>query len=244
MELYIIRHAQSQNNALIDQRDRVSDPSLTDLGHRQAEAIAEHLASGINLDLRVGVSAEDTSVQQRRGYGITRLFCSAMHRSLQTARPIGQALDLKPELWVDIHEHGGIYLDHGGERGIVGYPGRTRSEILEEFPTYAVPEAVTEDGWWTGGQEDWPGCHGRAIKVAAQLYELAEAANDGDRVAIVSHGGFIDALLKAFLNQLPNPGTFFHHYNTAITRVDFHPEGGLSFRYQNRIPHLSPELVS
>ena len=74
MELYIVRHAQSINNALTDMKDRVMDPTLTDLGQRQAQAIAEHLASGINPEMSVGVSAEDTSVRRRRGYGITRLY--------------------------------------------------------------------------------------------------------------------------------------------------------------------------
>ncbi len=243
MELYIIRHAQSINNALIDQRDRVRDPALTELGLRQAQAIAGHLAAGINLDLKVGVSEEDTTVRQRQGYGIGRLFCSAMYRALQTARPIGEALDLSPEVWVDIHEHGGIYLDHAEAAGIVGYPGKTRQEILEEFPTYLLPKEITKEGWWKNGQEDWPTCQGRAIRVAGQLYSLAQEAGD-ERIGMVSHGGFIDALLKAILNQLPGEGAFFHHYNTAITRVDFHADGRLSFRYQNRIPHLSPELVS
>ena len=46
MQLYIIRHAQSVNNALDDQRYRVSDPLLTEVGHRQAAMLAEHLAHG------------------------------------------------------------------------------------------------------------------------------------------------------------------------------------------------------
>ena len=139
MELYIIRHAQSTNNALADLRDRVRDPALTELGQRQAEIVAEHLASGTNLELSVGTTEEDTSVRQRHGYGLTRLYCSAMYRALQTAQPIGEALDLAPEVWIDIHEHGGIFLDHGEADGLVGYPGQTRSEILAEFPNYVLP---------------------------------------------------------------------------------------------------------
>ena len=245
MELYLIRHAQSYNNALADMRDRVMDPPLTDLGQRQARAVAQHLATGINPEMSVGATEEDTSVRRRQGYGITRLYCSAMHRALQTAQPIGQALDLAPEVWLDLHEHGGIYLDHGPEGGgLVGYPGKTRSEILAEFPNYVLPETVTEEGWWNRGHEDWPACQGRAIRVAGQLPQLAEQVGRYERVAMVSHGGFLAVLLKALLNHLPAADIFYHHFNTAITRVDFQPGGKLGVRYLNRIPHLSPELVS
>lgn len=244
MELYIIRHAQSYNNALADMRDRVKDPPLTELGHRQAERIAEHLAGGISPELQIGASEEDTSVRQRRGYGITRLYCSAMHRALQTARPIGEALGLTPEVWIEIHEHGGIFLDHHDGRGPIGYPGKTRSEILDEFPNYVLPEGITEAGWWCGGEEDWPACQGRAIKVAGQLRLLAREAERGERVAMVTHGGFIDALLKALFSQLPSNRYFYFHYNTAITCLDFQEGDRLGVRYLNRIPHLTPDLVS
>ena len=49
MELYIIRHAQSSNNALADERERVCDPHLTELGRQQAELLAAHLAAGPDL---------------------------------------------------------------------------------------------------------------------------------------------------------------------------------------------------
>lgn len=241
MILYIIRHAQSVNNALTNQADRVCDPPLTELGLRQAELVAQHLARGVNLELSVGVSDEDTTTRKGTGYGITHLYCSAMHRSMQTAQPIARALGLKPEIWIEVHEHGGIYLDHGQTEGIVGYGGLTRSQIMTDFPDYVLPELITEEGWWTGRQEDWPTCLGRSLKVAEVLRD--RAATD-HRLAIVTHGGFIDGLLKALLNQLPSPHYFFYHFNTAITRIDFRRDGFLEIRYLNRIGHLPPDMVS
>jgi len=241
MKLFIIRHAQSINNALPDERDRVCEPPLTELGHRQAQLLAEHLAIGKNPELSTWTSVEATASHNRRSYDITRLYCSAMHRSLQTAQPIAQALNLTPEIWLDIHEHGGIFLDHGEDGGIRGYPGRTRSEILAEFPACILPETITEEGWWQGSQEDWPACHGRAIKVAAEL--RAQATSD-ERIAIVTHGGFIDALIKALLNQSPSPHVFYYNFNTAISRIDFRADGRLDFRYLNRVDHLPQESIS
>lgn len=245
MKLYIIRHAQSTNNALADQRRRVCDPPLTELGFRQAQLVAHHLATGSNPDYVIGQSDEDTTALTKQGYNIKHLYCSAMHRALLTAQPIARALGLRPEVWVDIHEHGGIFLEHDDARGIIGYPGKTRPEILKEFPDYILPAEITNEGWWNpaSGMEDWPACHGRAIKVANTLRQWA-ATRNGERVAIVSHGGFIDALLKALTYQLPSPHLFYHHYNTAITRVDFRADSRIDIRHINRFDHLPPELIS
>lgn len=244
MELYLIRHAQSYNNALTDITQRVQDPALTALGQRQAQLMAAHLAEGMHVEQKVGQSEEDTKTEHLDGYDIDRLYCSAMRRSLQTARPIGEALGLTPEVWLDIHEHGGIFLDHGENGGVKGYPGLTRSEILAEFPNSILPAGITEAGWWTGGFEDWPGCHARAIRVAHQLHQMAKKADPHETLAMVSHGGFLDALIKALCHMLPNQTVFFHHYNTAITHIDFRANGSLHIRYLNRVPHLEAELVS
>lgn len=235
MELYIIRHAQSTNNVLTDQRDRVCDPHLTELGQRQAKILAQHLNNGTELQPPDGMPSD-----HHKGYGITHLYCSAMWRALQTAQPIGQALGLQPEVWIDLHEKGGIFLDHA-EAGITGYPGMTRQEILAEFPDYVLPEGITEQGWWNRGHEDWPTCHGRAIKVAD---ELRKRVSDTGKVAIVSHGGFVDALLKALFNQLPGRHLFYFHYNTAISRIDFCSDSRLDFRYLNSVAHMPVDLIS
>ena len=242
MELYIIRHAQSTNNALGSQRDRVRDPVLTEVAERQAQLVAEYLAQGINYGpSSTGSSPEATSSHSRRGFALNRLYCSAMWRALQTTEPISEALGLTPEVWLDIHEHGGIFLDHHDGRGPIGYPGKTRSEILERFSHYTLPDEITEEGWWRGGYEDWPACYGRAIKVAQQLHSWADSE---DRIGLVTHAGFANALLKALLGQLPNPHIAYHHNNTAISRVDFYEDGRLGLRYLNRVDHLPPELIT
>lgn len=235
MELYIIRHAQSINQVLENREDRNFDPPLTDLGRRQAENLAQHLATGTQRE----PSAADG--HDRCGYGITQLYCSPMWRALQTAQPVGQALGLATEVWIDIHEQGGIYLDHGESGGIVGYPGKTRLEILEEFPNYILPEGLTEQGWWNQGKEDRAACIGRAIRVAQELHKRSDS---DERIAIVSHAAFIDALLKTIFNQLPSHHIWHHQYNTAISRIDFGSDGCLHVRYLNRVEHLPPELIS
>lgn len=236
VELYIIRHAQSSNNALTDHQDRVSDPLLTELGRQQAEILADHLTNG----KRLTPWERDTHAQS--GYGITRLYCSPMWRSLQTAQYIEQTLGLTPEVWIDIHEQGGIWLDHREAGGIVGYPGKTRSEILTTFPSYVLPDGITKRGWWHyQGQEDRLACDQRAARVAETIHRWA--VND-DRIALVSHGGFIDVLLKALFHQVSNGRVYYHHLNTSISWISFRCDGHLDVEYLNRVDHLPAELIS
>lgn len=236
MELYIVRHAQSANNALADASQRVCDPALTELGRRQTEILARHLATGVCPE-----AAHYEPGRDRRGFGLARLYTSPMRRALQTAQPTGRALRLRPIVWVDLHEEGGVFLDHGDGRGRVGYPGRTRAEMLAEFPEFDLPEGVTERGWWSGGFEEKPALGERALRVAAILRSWAPCP---ERIAILSHGGFADALLKALLGEWPRDDIFYFHYNTAISRLDLHPDGRLDVRYLNRLDHLPPDLIS
>jgi 2,3-bisphosphoglycerate-dependent phosphoglycerate mutase len=236
MQLYIVRHAQSSHNATLERLDQECDPPLTDLGKQQAEIVARYLAGG----MKPGPSTWPCT-EAPDGHLITQLYCSPMWRALQTAQPIGQVLGLTPEVWIDIHEQGGMYFDYGEVGGIVAQPGKTRQEILVEFPNYVLPEGITEQGWWTGGYEDRPTCHRRAIKVAEVLRQRAVS---NERIAIVSHGTFIDALLKALLNQLAGHHFLYHHCNAGISRIDFSTDGHLDVRYLNLVAHLPPELTA
>jgi broad specificity phosphatase PhoE len=161
-----------------------------------------------------------------------------MLRALQTAQPVGRALGIEPEVWVNVHELSGMYLDHGEPRGIVGYPGMSRSEMLAQFPDYVLPDGVTDHGWWRGGREESPAWYARAIQVAD---EVRGQAASSDTIAIISHGGFIDILLKAILNLLPTRHLHYLHHNTAISAIDFEGDGSLLIRFLNRVDHLAPD---
>ncbi len=236
MRLYLIRHGQSVNNALAEEdryeRERLQDPPLTEIGEQQAELAAQYLETILDAPGRAGEPV-----------GITHLYCSAMKRALQTARPIARALNLTPEVWVDIHEIGGIFLA-GEDDSVQGFPGMTRAEIQAEFPGTRLPEAVTDAGWWdvSVGRETPAHFVSRAVRVAMALRERERT---DERIALVSHGAFLDALIKALLHQSPKPpdDLFYGHYNTAMTRIDFN-EGrfAMNIHYMNRVSHLPPDL--
>jgi broad specificity phosphatase PhoE len=227
MELFLIRHGQSTNNALTDWTRRVEDPLLTSSGERQAQHTALHLAAGLHLH---------PSARDARRPVLDRLYCSPMIRAMQTADAISRAVDVTPEVWVDIHEVGGIYLDHGDRK--VGYPGRTRRELEQWFPRCVLTDELTEDGWWNRDFEEAHVGHARAANVAAML---RERAGDDARVGLVSHGDFLSALLEALGGRPPNSGIYYEHRNTGITCVDLTPQGA-RVRYLNRVDHLPEEL--
>ncbi len=241
IELFIIRHAESGNNALSDNRDRLVDPPITELGERQSEILAQHLATGATQDLIPGAAPGSARARERKGYGITSLYCSPMLRSLQTTHPIKEALGLIPKIWVDIHERGGMFLDHGEDRGSVGYPGLTRSEILAKYPDYQLAPGITEEGWWNRDREDSPTAGGWAIRVAEELVAMSDTE---DRVAIISHGDFINILFKALLDQLPGNHIYYRHNNTGISRISIQKGSPTEVLSLNRLDHLPSHMVS
>jgi 2,3-bisphosphoglycerate-dependent phosphoglycerate mutase len=243
MRLYLIRHGQSTNNALLTEgryeKDRTYDPRLTARGEQQAELIARYLASAVDMP-------------DGERFHLTHLYCSPMLRALQTTRPLAQALAMEPEIWVDLHEIGGLFTVEAGN-SIASYPGYSRAEIASQFPGYRIPDNIREDGWWrTDGIRESPADFvGRAIRVALSLRDRTRS---DERIALVAHAAFFDALLKALLNQAPmHPDAlFYNHYNTGITRLDFgkdtiysganiSPER-MRLHYMNRVDHLPFDL--
>jgi 2,3-bisphosphoglycerate-dependent phosphoglycerate mutase len=267
MILYLIRHAESENNALAtkiraaagqfdefsfdDYRyNRTSEPSLTELGFEQAEILARYVKTATPKHRAGFDDPGDIEPGEFEGnpFGITRIYCSPMLRTLQTTQPLSKVLGLRPRVWVDIHEHGGIFDNSGEDRSVVGQPGLNRRQINEQFPDCDLPQEITEEGWWFGKEEDHATCQGRAVRVSAELRKMAIEA-EHERIALVSHGTFLDSLLKALTGRLP--GNEFHYglYNTSITRLDFthSAETKMPFtviRYTNRVDHLPHHLIT
>lgn len=245
MELTIIRHGESLNNKNQESATlRVADPPLTDTGVAQAQALGAWLATAPNLEDVVRAPLDSPARDHGVRHTFTHLYCSAMRRALHTASLVGDAIDMTPEVWVDIHEHGGIWLAQNGRNA--GQPGITRRELAAEFPRVRPADGVTDSGWWTSdGEEDIHACFARASRVAAELRQRASRAESAqDRIAIVSHGTFIDCLIKALSYRIPEDRFFHWHYNTGITRFDLHGDGVVVLRYVNRVTHLTPELIT
>ena len=242
MEVFLIRHAQSFNNTLVSVEEaaqRVADPPLTEKGRRQAELLAPAIASGAHLN---GDERDDGRSR------LDFLYCSAMLRALETATPIGGSLGIAPQVWVDVHEVGGIWLEKNGAIDNQLF-GMNRRDIAEQFPGVVVDESFAENGWWPGGLEPEEERVGRADTVAQTLWGRA---GEDSRIGIVSHGGFMSELVTALVRgsradrngNLPQDGLYYEHVNTAITRMILKSDKSLSVRYLNRSDHIPQELFS
>ncbi len=250
MRVLLIRHGQSGNNVLAEtdghdyekyMATRTHDPLLSAIGERQAELLAEHFVA---LSKRLA-AAGPSKVWMMHDLPIDTLYVSPMVRALQTALPLSRALGLTPQVWVNIHEHGGLFTGSPTHNNIVATPGITAPEIVERFPGYAVGEGVGDDGWWYGGYEELDVCYTRACGVAERLRAKAEAT-PAICIALVTHGTFLDALLHALLmpDSKFDGRMHFSSLNTAVSRVDFLTDGRVALRYLNRVDHLPLELVT
>jgi len=229
MNLYLVRHGQSFNNTLPDGEGRVADPPLTEKGEQQAPLVAQFLASGEGKD-------PYRSEGPAAGFGITKLYTSAHLRCLQTSEPIAEALDLDPEIWVDVHEECGIWMD-----GHDTMPGLNRSDISARFPRVSIPPEIDERGWWNRPKETESQWLARAQRVADQLWQ--DHADSDDNIAIVAHGGFIKDLVGALLVGGPLAHGLVSACNGSITHFAFN-EGALVVGYINRVDHLPADLVT
>jgi len=229
MQVYLIRHAQSYNNALSDPAGRMADPPLSDLGQRQADLLGRHLAFG-------AAKCVDPPGDASSGYGLDRLLCSAHLRCLMTAERIAEHTGLTPEIWLDLHEEMGIW-----QEGVEELPGLTPAEIRARFPRIRIPADMPENGWWNRPPELPSEWEARAARVVRRIRDEM-AATDG-RVAMVSHGGFIRDLWAELIHGGPIQGVTFNTRNTSIGRVDLNPDG-IRIRYLNRIEHLPPGVVT
>lgn len=242
MQLYFIRHAQSQNNALYVETNsyegRTEDPDLTSAGYEQARLLARHLSRGSPGRSR---TVPDWNPQNVGGFDITHLYCSLMVRAVATGTIVAQALDLPLVAWEDLHEVGGIaHLNvETGER--TGLPGRNRAYFETCYPDLTLPESLGDDGWWNRPYEVR---EQRPIRAQRFLNELLKRhGGTGDRVAVMSHGAFHSYLMHAILALPPEPPVWFYMENTAITRIDFSDEG-IAVVYANSTNHLPRELVT
>jgi 2,3-bisphosphoglycerate-dependent phosphoglycerate mutase len=246
MELYFIRHGQSQNNANWSNHgyQESPDPALTEIGHEQARLLAEFLKR--NQTVR---DENVWNIQNRYGFGLTHIYTSMMERAVYTAAPIAQALDIPLIVWKDIFEEGGIY-SRGDQTNVLGLPGRPRSFFLENFPTLTLPEELDEAGWWNRPYEAMEERQPRADRVFAELLARHRDRDDQPehRVAFVSHGGFYMRLICAMLNlpwRQASHGlrSWFMLNNCAISRFDVYKEE-INFAYLNRTDYLPDPLIT
>ena len=232
LRVLFVRHAESFNNVLnlvshdYYRANRMADPILTPLGEEQADEVGKHLA-----EARSGLLQH-----------ISEVHVSPTVRTLETAKPLVRRLPgVKAVVDVDIFEVGGVYNED--ELGSVeGQPGLSRSQMAAFG--YALPDAVTEAGWYNLGcdatahrlKESKEEGRARAARVADRLRQLAASLDERRTIAMVSHGDFIGLLLADLIAG--GPEVAFKLYNTALSCVDIRADGSVLVLFVNTVSHL------
>lgn len=241
MDLFFIRHGQSENNRLWAETGsdsgRVSDPRLTELGRRQAAHLGEFLRTG---NLRGG--GTNSHGEPKEGFGITYFYSSLMLRAVETGSIAAQALGLPLRAWLEIHEEGGIFLADSTTGEPVGLPGSDRAFFETNFPEFVLPDSLDHTGWW--GSRPLEPQEARLPRAQGFLKDLLERhGGTDDRVAIVSHGGFFNLLLKAILSLPRDYPSWFTSYNCGVSWIEF-KDREVNIQYLNRTDFLPPEMIS
>ncbi|HJR82173.1 MAG TPA: histidine phosphatase family protein [Anaerolineales bacterium] len=246
MELYFIRHGQSQNNAYWNDPNYIEspDPALTEVGVEQAHHLADYLEKN-------QLVADDAiwNVQNRRGFGLTHIYTSLMERAVHTAAPTARRLRIPFAAWTEIHESGGIY-GRDGEKKLMGLPGQSRSYFEQHFPELTLPDFLDGQGWWNRDVEKEEEAQQRAQRIWAELLSRHrdQEGQPEQRVALVSHGGFFVHLMCAILNipwRQASQGMkhWFVLNNCSISRLDVRGDE-VSITYLNRTDHLPDHLIT
>ncbi len=189
-EILLIRHA----DALPDAAEVVLDgaynsQALSELGRRQARALAERL----------------------RTTTLAAIYSSPIPRARQTASPTAEALGLDVRIDDGLRE---VEVGHIGPDLPLGASGEDIARALRRRLNEIAAVALTT-GMWSSipGSEGSSDLRARATDVVNRL----AAGYPGQRVAMVSHGGTINAYIAAMLDV--ERDYFFPCANTSISVV-------------------------
>jgi 2,3-bisphosphoglycerate-dependent phosphoglycerate mutase len=246
VKLYLIRHAESANNAIYssngDESGRSPDPEITKIGHKQAATLGKHLGNPFGEPRQHPLEKVDD-----HHFGLTHLYCSLMSRSILTSGYIAEACNLQRVAHPDIFEKGGIYQQHpdGSREGLLG---ADRSYFEKRFPDLILPDGLNADGWYSRPAESEAVFLERMRRVVVDIRERHEDSDD--IVGMVVHGDFIDQFVNELMGVERKPQNYsspwvanWAFHNTSVSRIDFR-NGSQTILYLNRIDHLPAELIT
>ncbi len=217
LELFLIRHGQSQGNVGYDREDLTPqerhDPILTEKGVNQAHLAGIHLA---NIDF-------------------DRVYSSGLLRAVRTATEILKEQPTEKPLYI---------FPHLAEAGLSAEYETTIETIRQINPNVVLspeldpvtPLLIPSDN------KDDAGLFKRADFV---LKHLKENFCKGEKIALVSHAAFLTFIVFSIMGfTTETPFYDINFSNTGITRVIFYkkgtnPYGDVVFDYINNTEHLS-----
>lgn len=208
MDFLFLRHAESTGNLHNIMQGR-KDYALSETGQRQAQIVANYLTSCL--------------FNERRP---TRIYCSPLQRTLETAEPLRV---LCPEIPFALHEDL-VEVDSGI------FSGLTWQEAGEQYPDVRAAFQASRD--WGSVPEG---------ESKAQLWQRAEAFltqmhqqhSPDELILLITHGGFIRAALSVLSGIESNEELFICIDNTSLSHAG-EKKGRRYLRYINDTRHLNP----
>jgi broad specificity phosphatase PhoE len=155
---------------------------------------------------------------------INHIFCSPLRRALETAEPIAQMQGLEPEVVIDLREVE-VFRDVPPEQ-------TARQAFGDDLLRAVRLRMLTERNWdvypMSESSHDFR-------KRAINAIEAAIARNAGERIAIVCHGGVINAYMGHIVGS-----RYDMFYRPAHTSINVAAAGGdrRVLRSLNDIHHL------
>mmetsp|Transcript_30755 Transcript_30755/g.73884 ORF Transcript_30755/g.73884 Transcript_30755/m.73884 type:complete len:333 (+) Transcript_30755:180-1178(+) len=218
--LILVRHALSTNNVLEEKlkeelgdkfkerynQEKSCDPNIAlPVGEVQAEALA-----AVFRDILAHVPKPFLNAP-------VELISSTMNRALHTMVPIARELGLPVKVLPEIHEAGGCWTSVLG-----GQPGATPAQIEHNFPGFHCDPGVNPNGWWSKTvREKADEADARAERVARRLLDKTRLTDaDGHKIIVmVTHGDWMQRLLRVLITGNVSIGVDFKHLNTATTAI-------------------------
>lgn len=181
------------------------DCDLSELGRGQIHAVAEELT-------RIGVD---------------RVLSSPYRRALCTAQAIAEKANAPLEVLPGLHEHHPSAFP-------ADWPLMTRAELVVNFPSILLPDALADRDWHKPPETDAQVLE-RMGRVLAEIE--ASYGSTGQRLVLVSHGSPIGKLLQAFMGVTDAGRSEITVDNASITTLEL--LGTKRYvRCVNRVDHL------
>lgn len=217
LEIYLIRHAQSEGNVERKNSEKLTladhaDPKLTETGIEQAKRLGDYLAS-------IPFDAVYSSALLRAVRTATELINKQNTRQPLRLLPLltenGMGEEYKGADWKDIHA--------------INPDAALAPALSTDTPLMCYSDSADDDALFE-----------RAKKA---IDYLRTQHKNGEKIAVVSHAAFITTILFYLFGMTKSPAFDINFNNTGITRILFYKPGtnkygDLVFDYINDTSHL------
>lgn len=167
----------------------------------------------------IGLKQAKALAQHLRSERLLAVYSSPLHRARQTAEAVAAEHGLQVNL-----------DDRLKERNVGQWSGLTEAQVREQFPEQFAP------GWWLTGP---PGGESQVELNARTMAVFAEvvAAHPEGSVAVVSHGGSLNAYVLTALGVPLGHHVSFRFANASYARLYVH-DGRIHLASLCEVAHL------